>query len=376
MFSPLTITTPAGSYDIITGAGILHDLPTHLTRLGLTGRIWLVSDAAVATAYGEPLLAALRDGGFRVQAFTVPSGEQSKNLAVAAEMYTWLIEHNVERRDTVLALGGGVVGDLAGFVAATTLRGLNFVQLPTTLLAMVDSALGGKTGVNHPLGKNLIGAFHQPRLVLADVQLLATLPARELRSGWAEVIKHGVIRDVNLFTQLEQYAADFGFTILDLREEDSIVNPKSKIVNLIRRAAAVKVDVVNIDEREQAERMLLNYGHTLGHAIEAAAGYGTVLHGEAVAIGMDLAARIAIEMGMFSQGELERQRHLLAAYGLSIAVPAALTTDEILARTLRDKKIKAGTIRWVLPVCIGEAVVRNDVPEALVRRVVESAERS
>jgi len=376
MFPPLTITTPAGSYDIITGAGILHELPAHLVRLGLTGRIWLVSDAAVATVYGEPLLAALHVAGFNTQVFTVPSGEQSKDLAMAADMYTWLIGGGVERRDTVVALGGGVVGDLAGFVAATTLRGLNFVQLPTTLLAMVDSAIGGKTGVNHPLGKNLIGAFHQPRLVLADVRLLATLPARELRAGWAEVIKHGVIRDAGLFEMLEQNVGVRGQGSA-IRGGVHTTDPRSLTPDpsIIRRAAAVKVDVVNIDEREQAERMLLNYGHTLGHAIEAAAGYGTVLHGEAVAIGMDLAARIAIEMGMFSEAELERQRVLLRAYGLSTAIPAALITDQILRLTLRDKKVNAGTIRWVLPVRIGEAIVRSDVPETLVREIVESAER-
>ncbi|MBC8163274.1 MAG: 3-dehydroquinate synthase [Roseiflexaceae bacterium] len=346
---------------MLIGPGLLDSLPEHLARLGLTGRVWLIADAAIYAGQAVPLLARLHAAGLSAQGFAVPSGEQSKNLAVAAELYSWLIGGGVERRDAVLALGGGVTGDLAGFVAATTLRGLALVQLPTTLLAMVDSALGGKTGVNHPLGKNLIGAFHQPRLVLADVRTLATLPPRELRAGWAEVIKHGVIWDAGLFEELEgrQIACD-----------------DAAIGKLIRRAAAVKVAVVNIDEREQAERMLLNYGHTLGHAIEAAAGYGAVLHGEAVAIGMELAARIALGMGMFSQGELERQRSLLHKNGLSTAIPAGLADADLLERTLRDKKVKQGTIHWVLPVRIGAAVVRSDVPDALVAEVVAKAART
>lgn len=354
--TPLTIRTPAGEYAIVVGEGVLARLPSYLHDLGLVGTCWLVADDAVAERYAAPLLTALRDAGRRAELFRVPSGEGSKSLEHADALYTWLIGGGVERRDTLLALGGGVVGDLAGFIAATILRGIAVVQLPTTLLAMVDSAIGGKTGINHPLGKNLIGAFHQPRLVLSDVATLASLPPRELRAGWAEVIKHGVIRDAGLFAQLEAMAA-----------------APTPTPGLIRRAAAVKVDVVNIDEREMAERMLLNYGHTLGHAIEAAAGYGALLHGEAVAIGMELAGQIAVELGMFPADELERQRALIHAYGLSTSIPPQLDTADLLARTLRDKKVQAGTIRWVLPVRIGEAVVRRDVPPELVQRVVMRA---
>src|SRR6266498_4989165 len=309
--APLTITTPAGSYPILVGPGMLAELPAQLDTLGLRGKLWLIVDGAVYPYHGQAVEDALRDAGYNVDRRIIPSGEASKDLAVVSKLYDWMIGGAVERRDAVLALGGGVVGDLAGFVAATVLRGIAFVQLPTTLLAMVDSALGGKTGVNHPLGKNLIGAFHQPRLVLSDTNTLATLPARELRAGWAEVIKHAVIRDAGLFQELEdcklQIADSFG---------DAIYNLQSTICNLVRRAAKVKVDVVNIDERETGERMLLNYGHTLGHALEALTGYGTLLHGEAVAIGMELAAQVALRMELWGPDSVERQRALLQAYGL------------------------------------------------------------
>jgi 3-dehydroquinate synthetase len=205
---PLTVATPTASYPIFVGPGLLGILPEHLDTLDLRGALWLISDGEVYPRYGAAVDGRLRGAGYAIQSYVVPAGEVSKDLAVVSPLYDWLIGGGVERRDVVLALGGGVVGDLAGFVAATVLRGIALVQLPTTLLAMVDSAIGGKTGVNHPLGKNLIGAFHQPRLVLSDTTTLASLPPRELRAGWAEVIKHGVIRDAGLFELLELHAAD------------------------------------------------------------------------------------------------------------------------------------------------------------------------
>ena len=363
--SSLTITTPAGSYPILVGAGLLDTLPEQLDRLGLHGALWLIADAAVYPHYGSAIEASLQSAGRKIQSYQVPSGESSKDLAVAEQLYGWLIAGGVERRDVILALGGGVAGDLAGFVAATVLRGIAIVQLPTTLLAMIDSALGGKTGVNHPLGKNLIGAFHQPRLVLSDTNTLATLPPRELSAGWAEVIKHGVIRDAGLFQELE----DFGFSSLDFGLKDATEHPQSTIQNLVRRAAKVKVDVVNADERETGERMLLNYGHTLGHAVEAAAGYGTLLHGEAIAIGMHLEAQIAERLGMIDAALVARQQALLHAYRLPTSIPAGIPTAQILELTLRDKKVRAGKIRWALPTGLGVAVVRDDVPAELVRAI-------
>jgi 3-dehydroquinate synthase len=366
--SDLTITTPAGSYDVLVGPNLLQELPARLAELGLRGALWLISDDAVYPHHGAAVEAVLREAGYKLRSYAVPSGEPSKDLAVVSVLYDWMIGGGIERRDAVLALGGGVVGDLAGYVAATVLRGIAVVQLPTTLLAMVDSALGGKTGVNHPLGKNLIGAFHQPRLVLSDTTMLATLPPRELRAGWAEVIKHGVIRDAELFEELEARGLR-----REARSDDETIDLKSQAPSLIRRAAKVKVDIVNADERETGERMLLNYGHTLGQALEALTGYGALLHGEAVAIGMDLAARIALRLEMWGPDAVERQRRLLQAYGLPTALPAGVDTARLLELTLHDKKVRAGRPRWVLPTAIGSAIVRDDVPEDLVRAVVEAA---
>jgi len=354
----LHVTTAGGSYDVIVAHDALEHLPELLRALDLRGALWLISDDAVYPRYGPGIEARLCAAGFAVRGVTVPAGEASKDLATATRLYDWLIGGSVERRDAVLALGGGVVGDLAGFVAATVLRGIALVQLPTTLLAMVDSAVGGKTGVNHPLGKNLIGAFHQPRLVLADTATLATLPPRELRAGWAEVIKHAMIRDAGLFTALEETGPAVQGEVL---------------ADLIRRAVSVKIDVVNIDERETGERMLLNYGHTLGHAIEAAAGYGELLHGEAVAIGMRLEAQIACRLGMIDATVVARQGALLTSYGLPATVPPGITVDDLIERTLRDKKVRAGRVRWALPAAIGAAAVRDDVPETLVREVLAAA---
>jgi len=365
--SPLAITTPAGSYPILVGPGLLGGLPAQLDALGLRGKLWLIVDSAVYPHHGETVVGALRGAGYHVEHKIIASGEASKDLAVVSSCYDWMIGGGVERRDALLALGGGVIGDLAGFVAATVLRGIVFVQLPTTLLAMVDSALGGKTGVNHPLGKNLIGAFHQPRLVLSDTSTLATLPPRELNAGWAEVIKHGVIRDAGLFEMLEN-AQRSNVQTFERSNVQTTVD-----ATIIRRAAKVKVDIVNADERETGERMLLNYGHTLGHAVEAAAGYGMLLHGEAVAIGMDLEAQIAQRLGMVDAAMVARQRALLRAYGLPTEIPAGMATDAILELTLRDKKVRAGRVRWALATGIGGATVRDDVPAELVRAVVEAA---
>ncbi len=349
---PLRIATAGGTYDIIVAAGAHARLPALLAELGLVGTLHLISDDAVFAHYGGRLVADLEAAGRTVRTTIVPHGEQSKDLATAATLYDALIGGGVERRDVVLALGGGVVGDLAGFVAATVLRGIAVVQLPTTLLAMIDSAIGGKTGVNHALGKNLIGAFHQPRLVLADTGTLRTLPPRELAAGWAEVIKHAMIRDAALFADL----AAAGPQILD--------------AGLIRRAAAVKVAVVNADERETGERMLLNYGHTIGQAVETASGYGVLLHGEAVAIGMHAEAQLAAALGMLSGDAVERQAALLEAYGLPVTIPAALPPSDLLAIMYRDKKVNAGKLRWALPTAIGAARIVTDVPEDYVRAVL------
>ncbi|MBP1466695.1 3-dehydroquinate synthase [Candidatus Chloroploca sp. M-50] len=368
------VTMERARYPVVVEAQALMTLPERLKNLGLRGTLWLVSDEAVAQPYAMPLVAMLRAAGFTVNFTTVPSGEASKSSAQLGLLYDWLIGGGVERRDAILALGGGVIGDLAGFAAASVLRGIAVIQLPTTLLAMVDAAVGGKTGINHPLGKNLIGAFHQPQLVLADTATLATLAPRELRAGWAEVIKHGVISDAGLFAELEALAAERGWSLAApggcwTPDDDDLT---MRLTAIIRRAVAVKVGVVSRDEREQGERITLNYGHTIGHAVEALIGYGTLLHGEAVALGMHAAARIALAMNLCSADLVHHQQHVLGAYGLATTMPPELDPSAILALTLRDKKVQARRVRWVLPTAIGHVVIRDDVPEALVRDVLVS----
>ncbi len=358
----LTVTTRTSNYPVVIETGVLETLPHRLEEAGLRGNLWLVSDSTVFPYYGTALEDRLHNAGYRVQSYVVPSGEASKSPEQLWNLYTWMIDAGVERRDAVLALGGGVVGDLAGFAAASVLRGIALVQLPTTLLAMVDASIGGKTGINHPLGKNLVGAFHQPHLVLADTLTLRTLAERELRAGWAEVIKYGVIRDIELFHMLETHAAALQTPARCTQHPD--------LDAIVRRAAAVKVGVVSADEREQGERIILNYGHTLGHALEVATGYGTILHGEAVAIGMHAAARIAARLGIFAAEEVDWQQRVLTAYGLPSDFPANVDQEQILALTLRDKKVQQKHIRWILPTTIGTVSIRDDVPETVVRTIL------
>lgn len=349
MTTPLTVTAGLG-YPVIVAADCSLTLPAQLAALGLQGRVHIVADqhlAQLATVLAQAC-------GAHSTTLILPGGEASKDMATLMRIYDHLLAHRVERSDVLVALGGGVVGDVAGFAAATIVRGIACVQMPTTLLAMVDSAVGGKTGINHPLGKNMIGAFHQPRLVLADVQLLKTLPTRELAAGWAEAIKHGVIRDAALFADL------------------AVADPQTAYfdADLVRRAVAVKVDVVNIDEREQAERMLLNYGHTVGHALEQLLGYGVLLHGEAVAIGMHIEAQLAHAIGWCDSDLIAQQQVVLTRYGLPTQIPTGVTVAQLLEVMHRDKKVQAGQIRWALPRRIGHAEVVKNVPIETVTSVL------
>jgi 3-dehydroquinate synthase len=308
--------------------------------------------------HGAGLVRALEQAGRSVATMTISGQEQHKNLANVSRVYDWLVEVGTDRSDLVVALGGGVVGDLVGFAAATFLRGLRLVQVPTTVLAMVDSSIGGKTGVDHPAGKNLVGAFYQPTLVLADLSFLATLPRREITNGWAEVIKMGVIRAPDLFERLE--AAP---------EEALELGPLTEWA--IARAIELKGEVVSADEREADLRMILNYGHTIGHAIEAATGFERYLHGEAVAIGMVGAARLAVKLGLLAADTATRQLRLLEEFGLPTACPD-LDPQSLWAPLRHDKKAVGSNLRWVLPTEIGEVSVRAGVDEALVDEVLAS----
>ena len=355
--APVVVSAPSRSYPVHAAWGALDGLGARLREQGLSGAAHVVSDTNVLPRYGDRALLALRGAGFRAEAFAMPAGEANKTLATAATVYDWLVSRRAERGDTLVALGGGVVGDLTGFVAATYLRGMPFVQAPTSLLAMVDAAIGGKTGVDHTSGKNLIGAFYQPRLVVEDVSTLKTLPRRALVEGFAEVIKHALILDPQLLADLESRADDL------LHLEPAFA------VETVQRNVAIKAALVAEDERDTGRRAILNYGHTAGHAIEAAAGYRGVLHGEAIAAGMMAAAEIGRRIGVTPDALVERQRALLERYGLPVRGPK-VKLDAVIEAIALDKKVAGGKVRWVLLADAGRAVLRDDVPEALVREVV------
>ena len=343
------VTTSTASYPIYVGWGELERLPQRLQEAGLApGPVTVISDDRVAPLYASLVLSRLAQGGFTGQLVTVPAGEGSKTLESASRLYDHLVSRRAGRDHLVLSLGGGMVGDLAGFVAATYMRGVSLVCLPTSLLAMVDSAIGGKTAVNHPQGKNLIGAFYQPRLVLADVQTLSTLPRRELVEGWAETIKHALIQDPALLLDLEEQAD----RLLALDPE---LTPA-----IIRRSAAIKAAVVSQDEREAALRLILNYGHTVGHGLEAASGYGRYLHGEAVAVGMVAAGRIGVEAGVTPRELASRQEALLARYGLPVWAEG-VSAPRVLEAMALDKKALDQSLRWVLLQAAGVPVIRDDI---------------
>ena len=354
--APLTVEAPSRRYPVVVGWGALDRLGELLREAGLEGAAYVVSDSEVLPRHGDRALLSLREAGFEADAFAIPAGEANKTLETAATVYDWLVAHRAERGHVLVALGGGVVGDLAGFVAATYLRGVPLVQAPTSLLAMADAAIGGKVAVDHREGKNLIGTFYQPRLVVADVSTLKTLPQQTLVEGCAEVIKHALILDPQLLADLEAHADDL------LHLEPAVV------VDIVRRNVAIKASVVAEDERDTGRRAILNYGHTVGHAIEAAAGY-EVGHGAADAIGMTAAAEIGRRLGVTPPQLVERQRALLERFGLPTRGPK-LDAERVLATIALDKKVVAGTVRWVLLEDVGRAVIRADVPPELVRAVV------
>ncbi len=359
----------AGSarYPVYCAWGLLAESGDIFDRLGLSGRVFLIADQAVMDSHGESARASLERSGRDVVRYAVPSGEASKSLESLAELYAWMSDYRAERRDTVLALGGGVTTDLAGTVAATYLRGMPMVHAPTTVLGMVDAAIGGKVAIDLPSGKNLVGAFYQPRAVLADAATLVTLPQRELRSGFAEVIKHGFIRDPEMLGQLERDAE----VLLDPAAAEHDERRRELLVNTIIRNQAIKAAVVSADERESDLRAILNYGHTLGHAIEAVTGYSAVLHGEAVAMGMVAVAEMGCAMGLIDEAVVMRHRTLLQRFGLPTQSPGGLERSALLEAMSRDKKVVGGRQTWVLLESVGAPVVRNDVPAEVVAEAID-----
>jgi shikimate kinase / 3-dehydroquinate synthase len=318
-----------------------------------------VSDGNVAALFEPALMSSLMRAGFTPLLYPVPPGEPSKSLAQLAALVDWLAERRAERREALLAFGGGVVGDLAGFAAAIYLRGIPLIQIPTSLLAQVDASIGGKVGINHSKGKNLIGAFYQPRLVLADPALLLTLPRRELSEGWAEVIKHGVALDAEYADTLE-------------READLLLAKQPEpLTRVIARSVALKASVIEEDalEADGGRRHLLNYGHTIGHAIESVTGFGQWLHGEAVAAGMMAEAQLGRRLGITPDEVITRQRALLERYGLPTSL-GGIPASDLLRACLWDKKVEHGRIRWVLPSALGKAVLVADVGDADIERAL------
>jgi 3-dehydroquinate synthase len=352
------------SYPIVIGAGVLDRVAYHLRECGVDPwkKLFIITDENVAPLYLERVERALVEQGYATVLEIVPAGEQAKSFAVYERVITAAIEAGLDRKSVVLALGGGVVGDLAGFVAATYMRGIPFVQIPTTLLAH-DSSVGGKVAINHPLGKNLIGAFHQPLLVLYDTNTLLSLPKREVAAGFAEVIKHGLISDEAFVAWLEEHAE-----ALRQLEADSTAEA-------IRRGCAIKAHVVSADETEQGLRAILNLGHTFGHAFEALCAYSKLNHGEAIAIGMGLAAELAVSLGLAAPDVSVRTKTLLNRFGLPTSWPEGLEPDDVLEVMKRDKKGVAGKLVLVLPRAIGRVEIVKNVDESLVLQVMRASQR-
>ena len=362
---PRTVTVELGdrSYDILIGPGLAAEAGRHLARIAPGSRVLVVSDEAVAACHLGTLQKGLAAGGVESEAITVPAGEATKSFAMFEKVVDAILAARLERGDVVVALGGGVVGDLAGFAAGVARRGMGFVQVPTSLLAQVDSSVGGKTGINSPRGKNLVGVFHQPQLVLIDTDLLATLPERHMRAGYAEVVKYGLIDDPAFFAWLDANRSD-------------VFAGGEALARAIEESCRAKARVVAADEREHGNRALLNLGHTFGHALEAALGYGDALiHGEGVAIGMAMAFRFSAALGLCPAEDAETVERHLAAVGLPTDLsnlPAeARDADRLLALMAQDKKVQRGMLTFILVRGIGKAYIARDVTRDAIAGFLE-----
>lgn len=349
------VDLPGNGYDILIGTGIEEAAVSFFTDADFSSRVLVISDTNVGKVYGEKAAELLRRAGKQPSLHLVPAGENSKSMEEAEHVYTKAISAGLDRKSAIVALGGGVVGDLAGFIAATYMRGVPFVQMPTSLLAQVDSSVGGKVAVNHRLGKNLIGAFYQPKRVFIDLSCLATLPKRELSTGLGEIVKYGVISDEAFFSYLETHC-------------DSIlaVQPEP-MEHLVVRSCEIKAEVVTQDEKEAGLRAILNFGHTMGHAIEKETHYVRYNHGEAVAVGMMGAAYLSRELGLVGDAEVTRLRELLLRFSLPIQAEGC-TEDGMMAAIFHDKKTIDGNVKWILMEGIGRVRAVTDMPENVVRK--------
>jgi 3-dehydroquinate synthase len=373
MASVIKVNLPQQSYEIVIESSGLDKLGEKMTSLSklvttkLGKKVLLVSNPTVFPYYGDRVITSLEAAGFEVYTCLLPDGENYKTLESITKIYDTALENRLERSSTMIALGGGVIGDMTGFAAATWLRGINFIQVPTTLLAMVDASIGGKTGVNHPKGKNLIGAFYQPQLVLIDPDVLQTLPVREFRAGMAEVIKYGVIWDTSLFTDMENSDRLDEMKYLETPLGEGQM---SFIHKILISSCQAKADVVGQDEKEAGLRAILNYGHTIGHAVESLTGYTQILHGEGVAIGMVAVGQIAVDLGMWKKEETERQNALIEKAGLPTKLPKGLDIEAIVDSLQLDKKVKAGKVRFILPTEIGKVTITDQVSSDIIRNVL------
>ena len=351
------------SYPIYIGDRLLADVAGFFDRRGISRRspLMVVSDEHVASLHLSAVSDALEAAGYTVAEAIVPAGEKSKSLAELERLTGIALRNGLDRNSAIVALGGGVVGDLAGFVAASYMRGIKFVQLPTTILAH-DSAVGGKVAVNHPLAKNIIGAFHQPALVLYDTNVLATLPEREVRAGLAEVLKEGLIWDRDFVRWIDAHS-----------EELLALDPEA-LEHALHEGCRVKALVVSQDERESGLRAILNLGHTIGHALEAVGQYGELLHGEAISIGMVGSAKLAVRLG-YPPYIYDETKRLLRKFGLPVRMPEHFETDAVMAAMMHDKKFKEGKMVFIVPTDIGKVEIKSDVPAALVREIVEQLKR-
>lgn len=345
------------SYDIVIESGILPNIGERIKGFNFS-KVAVISNPTVFNLYGDVVINSMKNAGFETLSVIIPDGEEYKNFNQTYQILTELLKNKLDRKSCLIALGGGVIGDITGFVASIYMRGIDFIQVPTTLLSQVDSSVGGKTGVNHELGKNMIGTFYQPRLVWIDIDTIKTLPKREILCGIAEIIKYGVIWDKDFFEFLE-------------KNRDSILTLEAKhLTHIIRRSCEIKAEVVSKDEKEAGLRAILNYGHTIGHAIETETGYRRYLHGEAIAIGMHLEARLSQIMGLVDDKQALKIKEVIDSYNLPSELPEGLDADKLILHMKLDKKVEAGEMKFILPEKIGKVKIQKGIDIEAIRKAL------